>query len=537
MIKKQFFLFAFLLFSVFYSCKSSNKQYGISKQNIPDYGDYFIASSIGDASYLNPILATDNASGTINSLIFNGLVKYDKDIRLVGDLAEKWKISDDGLVITFYLRKNVLWHDGKKFTAEDVKFTFEKLIDPDVRTPYGSDYLLVKKFEIIDPYTLRITYKEPFSPALESWGMGIIPKHIFSNGDFNSHPANRKPVGTGPFVFNEWKTDEKIVLEPNPNYFEGKPYIGKYIFRIIPDQSVEFLELRNESIDEMGLTPDQWRAYPEFFTNYNKFRYPSFSYTYLGFNLEHPLFKNIKFRMALAHAINKQEIINGVLLGMGKISTGPYPPQSWAYNPEVKDYNYDISKSKELLSDLGWKDSNNDGYLDNQGKDLEFTILTNQGNKLRSLTAEIIQSQLKKVGIRVNIRIIEWSAFIHQFIDKGNFEAVILGWSLARDPDQYAIWHSSQRGDGKYNFVSYENRIVDGLLDTGRRTFDQDKRARIYHKIHELIAKDLPYIFLYHPESLVVVHKRLRGPKVEPVGIGWNFHKWWVPKDEQKYKI
>jgi peptide/nickel transport system substrate-binding protein len=510
------------------SCKKQIQTNLPSDDKSPADGDIYVAASLGDASYLNPILSTDSASGSINVLIYNGLVKYDKDLKLTGDLAESWEVSADGLIITFHLRKNVKWHDGEPFSAEDVKFTYEKLIDPSVKTPYGADYLLVKKLEVLGPYTVRVSYKEPFAPALESWGMGIIPKHIFSSGDFNTHPANRAPIGTGPFKFSEWKSDEKIVLDANPDYFEGRPHINKYIYRIIPDDAVQFLELRKQSIDEMGLTPDQWGAYPEFFKAYNKFEYPSFRYYYLGFNLNKYPFSDIKFRQAIAYGINKKELIDGVLLGMGKTATGPFPPQSWANDPAVTDYEYDPAKAKELLSQLGLLKDN---------KPFEFTLMTNQGNKLRSLTAEIIQAQLKKIGVKVNIRIIEWSAFIHQFIDKRNFDAVILGWSLGKDPDQYTIWNSNQVKEGQYNFVGYKNPEVDRLLEKGRKTFELAERRKIYHAIHRLLHDDLAYVFLYYPEDLPVVHKRFIGPEVAPAGIGWNFFKWWVPKQQQKYKI
>jgi len=533
------FKYLILLFSLFFltSCdRHRNAQPTAADSNLPAYGDTYVASSIGDATYLNPVLASDSASGDINGLVFNGLLKYDKDINIVGDLADKWTVSPDGLILTFHLRKNVRWHDGAPFTAADVKFTYQKLIDPKTKTPYSADYLLVKKFEITDPYTIRITYKEPLATSLESWGMGILPKHIYEKGDFNSNPANRLPVGTGPYMFKEWKTDEKIILDANPNYFEGRPYIDRYIYRIIPDQSVEFLELRKQSIDEMGLTPDQWNAYPEFFKSYNKFRFPSFSFVYFGLNLNMPLFKDQRFRKALAYAINKEEIIRGVLLGMGKAATGPFPPQSWAYDRSVRDYEYNPQKSKEILKDLGWVNTNNEGYLQRNGETLGFTIMTNQGNKMRSLTAEIIQAQLKKVGIKVNVRIVEWSALVHQFIDKKRFEALVMGWSLSRDPDQYPLWHSSQTKEGQYNFISYSNPEVDRLLGEGRRTLNKARRVPIYHKLHRIMAEDLPVIFLYYPDSLPVIHKRFRGVEVAPLGIGWNFIKWYVPKNEEKYR-
>ena len=531
------FTFYFLLFT-FTLCIGCQKTETVKQTSGNDnFGDYYVESSIGDASYLNPVLASDSASADINNLVFNGLVKYDKNINIVGDLAESWNVSGDGKTIVFNLRKHIRWHDGKPFTAEDVEFTYQKLIDPKVKTPYSSDFELVKKFEIINPYKIKITYKEPFSPGLISWGMGIIPKHIFQTGDFNTHPSNRKPIGTGPYKFVEWKTDEKIVLEANPDYFEGPPKISKYIYRIIPDQSVQFLELRNETIDSMGLTPDQFNAYPSFFTNYNKFRYPSFGYAYLGYNLLNPLFKEKEIRQAIAHSINKKEIIDGILLGLGVPATGPYPPTSWAYNPDVKDYEYNPEKAKKIFRKYGWIDSDKDGWLDKNGKKFEFTIITNQGNKSRAVAAELIQAHLKKVGIKVNIRILEWSTFIHQYIDKKNFDAVILGWSLSRDPDQYPLWHSSQQKEGQYNFVSYTNKEVDKLLEEGRRIFPEKQRQKIYRKIHKILAEDQPYTFLYIADALPVIHKRFIGPEVAPLGIGWNFREWYVPREKQKYLV
>jgi len=504
----------------------------------PAYGDTIIQASIGDASYLNPILASDSASGDINGYVYNGLVKYDKNLKLVGDLAESWDVSEEGLVITFHLRKNVKWHDGKPFTSEDVKFTYDKLVNPNTKTPYASDYLIVQRLEIVDPHTVRIRYKEPFSPGLESWGMGIVPRHIFERGDFNNHPANRQPIGTGPYKFIEWKTDEQIVLEANDDYFEGRPYIDRIIYRIVPDQAVQFLELRRGTIDTMGLTPDQYQKEAtgkEFLDNFNKFRYPGFGYTYMGYNLKNPLFNDKRVRQAITYAINRREIIDGILLGLGQISTGPFPPTSWAYNKDVPVYEHNLEKAKELLYNSGWQDTDGDGILDKGGRPFSFTLMTNQGNKMRELCATIIQSNLRKVGIRVAIRILEWASFIHQYVDKKNFDAVILGWSLSRDPDQYTIWHSSQIKEGQYNFVSYGNPEVDRLLVEGRRTFDMERRREIYNRIHAILADEQPYTFLYVADALPVVQKRFHGIEVAPAGIGYNFIKWYVPKDQQKY--
>ena len=550
MTKKLLLVFIFIALvgvTVIYLVKTHKNGPGSrlsTVESIPAYGDAIIYGSIGEPSILNPILASDSSSFDIIDLVFNGLVKYDQDIKLVGDLAEKWDVSKDGLTINFFLRKNVKWHDGFPFTSEDVIFTYQKLIDPGIKTAFSSNFQLVSKVEAPDPFTITVTYKEPFAPALESWGMGILPKHVFGEmtaAEFNQSDFNRFPIGTGPYKFKEWRTGQKVVLESNPDYFEGRPYIDKYIYQIIPDQSVQLLSLKTHTIDMMSLTADMYvkeANNPEFEQGINRFRYPSFNYTYLAYNLNNPLFKNTRWtRQALSYAINRQEIIDGTLQSMGTVCTGPFPNRSWAYNPEVKPYEYDPEKAKAMLASIGWKDTNNDGYLEKGGKKFEFTILTNQGNKERELAATIIQEQLKKVGIKVNVRILEWSTLIHQYMDKKNFDAILLGWSMTPDPDCFDIWSSEKTKEGEYNFISYKNPQVDILLALGRKTFDREERMKIYHKVHTLIAEDQPYAFLYVRDSLIAVDKRFQDIKVEPIGIGYNFTKWFVPKTMQKYTL
>lgn len=495
----------------------------------------FVEGSIGDARRLNPIIANDNASGTINDLVFNGLVKYDKDIKLIGDLAERWEISNSGKTITFYLRKGVKWHDGAEFTADDCLFTYQKLRDPKVVTPYSSSYMDVLKAETIGRHIFRVTYKEPFSPALESWSMGVIPKHLLDGKDINTDAFNRHPVGTGPYKFKEWIAAQKIVLDANDDYFEGQPHIGRVIFRIIPDNTTMFQELLSGGVDMMGLTPLQYLRKSEtrrIRENYRKFRYPANAYTYLGYNLRNSLFVDKKTRQALAYAIDRQAIIDGILLGIGKPCTGPFSYLSWAYNPHAKSYPYDPARAKRMLVEAGWKDV--DGVLEKNGRPFQFTILTNQGNNERIHAAEIIQRNLKAVGIDAKIRVMEWQAFLEQ-VDNRTFDAIILGWSMSRDPDLYDIWHSSKTKKGEYNFIGYKNPEVDRLLIEGRRTFDIEKRKKIYYRIHEILAEEQPYAFLYVPDALPIVHKRFKGVEPAPLGIMYNFIEWYVPKNRAEW--
>jgi peptide/nickel transport system substrate-binding protein len=504
----------------------------------PVHGDTIVVGSIGDASNLIPLLASDSPSHQVASLIYNGLVRYDKNLKLEGKLAKSWEISADGLIITFHLRHGVKWHDGAPFTADDVMFTYRLIIDPKTPTAYAGDFEQVKEAKIIGTYTFQVVYEKPFAPALASWGLSILPKHLLKGQDITKSSLSRHPIGTGPYIFSQWKGGEKIELAANPDYFEGQPYIDRYRYRIIPDSATMFLELKAGNLDWMSLTPiqyDRQTAGKKFKGKFNKYRYLSFSYTYLGYNLKNPLFQDRRVRQALSFAINKQELIDGILLGYGRVATGPYKPDTWFYHQPNKKYSYNPEKAKQLLREVGWQDRDGDGLLDRDGHPFIFTVMTNQGNTLRAQTAVIIQRRLEEIGIKMKIRIIEWSAFINEFIDKRKFEAVILGWTTGQDPDMYDIWHSSKTGPKELNFISYKNLEVDRLLEKGRHTFEREERQKYYDRFQEILAEEQPYTFLYVPESLPIIAARFHGIKPAPAGISYNFIKWYVPQTLQKY--
>ena len=505
-----------------------------------DPGDALVVASIGEPSTLVPILAADSASAHICGLVFNGLVKYDKNLRLVGDLAKRWEILDHGLTIVFHLRRNVRWHDGQAFTAADVEYTYYALVDPNVRTPYRGDFERVQSLQTVDDWTVRVTYREPFAPGLASWTMPIMPRHLLKGHDLQTTPFARRPIGTGPYRFVRWRAADRIELTANPDYFEGAPRVQWYLYRIIPDAATTFLELQTEGVDAADLTPLQYRRQtttPFFDTHYHRFRYPSLGYAYLGYNLRLPMFQDRRVRQALNLAIDKVELVRGVLLGLGQVATGPFMPDSWAYNPEVRAAPYDPARANALLAEAGWIDRDGDGWLDHDGHPFTFTILTNQGNTSRALAAQIIQRRLREIGIDVHVRIIEWSAFLTNFIHKRQFEAVLLGWSLSPEPDPYDIWHSSKTREGEFNFIGYANPTVDHLLEAGRRTFVQADRAALYHQVHAILADEQPYCFLYIAEALPIVHARFRQVEAAPAGLEYNLIDWSVPHAEQRYQL
>ena len=515
----------------------------VSEKPVP--GDTLIQASIADISGLIPNVTTDGASHAVGALIYDGLVQTDKDLNWVSSMAESWQFSKDCLTLTFKLRKNVKWHDGKPFTADDVLFTYKAIMNPKTPTAYRDDFEPVSEVAAADAYTVRVTYKQPFAKALGSWGTYMLPKHLLDTwvqqGKLREAPQNTtQPVGTGPYRFQEWKSSEKVVLVANKEYYvEGRPYLGRIVSRVIPSQATIFLELKAKGVDMADLTAVQYARqtdYPAFKKDYQKFRYPGNAYTYFGLNLKDPRFADKRVRQAFAHAINKQELIDGVVMGLARDATGPLRPGSWAYTDKVKRYPYDPGKAKQLLAAAGWADKNGEGVLRNKdGQAFTFTIRTNQGNDERKKIAEIIQERLKEIGVQTDIQTIEWAAFLKEYIKQRRFEAIVLGWGTGIDPDQYPVWHSSQAGPEQLNHISYANPEVDALLEKGRMSCNQKERVATYHRIQEILAEEQPLIFLYFKDVLPAVSSRVRGIKPEPAGIGYNFIDWFVPKQLQRY--
>jgi peptide/nickel transport system substrate-binding protein len=509
----------------------------------PAYGDTLVEATLGDVSSLIPNITSDGPSHEVGGLIYNGLVTSDRDLNIVGEMAKSWDFTPDCRQLTFTLRDNIKWHDGTPFTADDVVFTYHAMVHPKTPTAYKEDFRAVERIEAVDPLTVRIAYARPYAKALQSWSMWMLPKHLLARyveeGRLREAPQNRNmPIGTGPYRFREWRPGEKVVLTANPDYFEGRPFISRIVYRVIPSQATIFLELKAKGVDTANLTALQYTRqtrYPAFDKAYHKYRYPSATYTYFGFNLKDPRFADVRVRQAFAHAINKQALIDGVLYGLGREATGPYKPGTWVYNPNVKRYPYDLERARQLLAQAGWTERNADGLLVKDGKPFTFTLMTNQGNDERKKVAEIIQASLKELGVGVDIRILEWASFIKEYVKKRRFEAIVLGWGIGQDPDQYEIWHSSKTGPDDLNTISYANHEVDGLLERGRSSCFETERKKSYDRLQEILAQEQPIIFLYFRDSLPAVAARVRGVKESPNGIRYNFTEWFVPAALQRY--
>ena len=537
-------IFALLFGSlILISCsKESSEIIDFNKEYNKINGGSLINAMAGEPSNLIAMIAGDSASSQIAGNIFNSLIKYDENLNYAPDIAASWEISNNQKTITFNLKKNLKWADGKPLTSSDVLFTWQLITNPNTRTPYASDYQLVKNASAPDPLTFKVTYETSYAPALDTWSsLHILPKHILRDEDINNTFFSRKPTGSSYYKLGSWVNGQQVTLEANDKSISGVPLIKKLISRIIPDTSSQFLELTADNIDLMNINPIQYqRVFParkDLRRKIELYKELGNGYTYLGFNLKKEPFNDIRVRQALNYAIDKDEVIKGVLLGLGEPISSPYKPGTRWNNPNLTPYPYKPSKALQLLKEAGFKE-NKDGLLTKNGNPLKFEIITNQ-NKQREMTAVVIQKRLQEIGVEVSIRVIEWASFVNRFIKTGDFDVVVLGWSLSLDPDQYNIWHSSQQGPGQFNFLGYSNKKVDKLLELGRKELNISKRERIYHEFSKYLLEDSPIVYLYAGYGLSAVHKRVKGIKnpAPPAGIYHNNYDWFVPEPLRRNEI
>lgn len=426
-------------------------------------------------------------------------------------------------VIEFKLRPNVTFHDGQPVTANDVKFTYEAIVNPRNLSPRIPDYEPVLKVDVIDPLTVRITYKRLYSPALGSWGMGILPSHLLNKEALAAEAKrrgldpekftlrqsefNRRPVGCGPFIFDEWKSDQHIRLKRNDHYWEGPPNYRQYVMRVIPDPLTQEMEFYAGTIDDYLVQPHQVARLKQD-DRFQSFSATAFGYSYIAYNMRREPFNDPLVRKALGMAIDTQKIIDHVLYGQAEPITGPFAKQTDYYNHDIKPLPYDPEGALELLKRAGWE-RGSDGYLYKSGKRMAFTLITNNGNMLRKAILAIAQDAWKKLGIQVETDLLEWSVFVEKRINQLDFDALILGWSLGIDPDLYQIWHSSQTNKFQLNFVGFSDPQADDLIIKIRREYDHQRQVEYCHQLHRIIADAQPYTFLYVARSTALLDKRI----------------------------
>ena len=463
------------------------------------------------------------------------------------------KLTEHNPVIIFQLRKGVLFHDGHEFDSGDVRFTYEAILNPANLSPRVPDFEPIKRVETPGKYKVRVVYKRLYSPAFGTWGMQMLPEHLFNKKAIAAEAKrlgrdpkkftlrdsglNRSPVGTGPFRFKEWKSDEVIRLLRFEKYWEGAPKYSEFVYRILPDPITQELAFYAGTADSYGAGAHQVKRLKAD-KRFQVFSGLSFGYTYIGYNMRREPFKDVRVRRALGMAIDTKQIHKYLLYGEAEDLTGPFVKQSDHYNRSIPPLPFDPKGAERLLHEAGWRKKN--GQLMKDGKPLQFTLVTNNGNESRRAISQVAQDSWKKIGIKVKIDRIEWAVFIQKYINTLNYDAVILGWSMGLDPDLYQIWHSSQTNPGQLNFVGYKNPEADKLIIKIRQEYNHKKQVAYAHRLHKIINDDQPYTFLYVGKWTAMLDRKIvileeeskkkpRYSKIKSTRTGnysFEFNKW-----------
>jgi peptide/nickel transport system substrate-binding protein len=512
--KKLFSLilvFTFLVAAALTGCSSAegtnnNGQANGDSEKGGQEGGTLVIAELSDATQLDPHKGTDIPSANVyHGKIYEGLVKQDKNMDVQPALATEWKRVDD-LTWEFKLREGVKFHDGTDFNAEAVKKTFERILDPNTASSRAKLFEMVKEFKIVDDYTIQFVTEYPFAPLLANlahYSGGIIsPAAIEEYGD----ELGQHPTGTGPFEFKSWTPGQEIVLAKNENYWGEKAKVDEVVFKVIPEDAtrIAMVETGEAHIAEPVPVTEVDRIESSQSMKLN--RSEGLGIDYVGFNIKKKPYDDVRVRQAINYAVDTQAIIDGVYNNVGTKATGPMGPGVWGHNPDLKGYGYDVEKAKKLLKEAGYEDG------------FKTTIWTND-NKERVGVAEVIQSQLKGVGIEAEIKVVEWGAYLEATAN-GEHDMFILGWSnMTGDADynQYFLFHSEAQGNpGNRSF--YGNSEVDKLINDGRRATDPKERAEIYAKAQEIELEEAPMIFLRNDENLVVLNKNVKGFWMHPAG-------------------
>lgn len=490
-----FFLFG-VLFVFVVSCTGTS--------SLSPVADRLVVGVEKEPRTLNPLFATDAYSTRMVEIIYSSLVKQDESGLFKGDLALSWEQPDNKKYI-FHLRDNAFFHDGTPLTCDDIKNTFAIIMDSQSKSPYHGDFELVDFVACSDKRTLIVNLKEPFAPFLTSMTVGVIPKHIKNSDELGQHP-----IGSGPFRFVAQRAGDFVLLERFDKYYGEVPKVKEVVFRVIPNSITRVLELEKGTVDLLiNSVP------PESLDRLRKnekikiIRTRGINYNYIGFNLKDAILSKHEVRRAIAYAVDREALIKYVWRGAAQLATGLLSSRNWAYNPNVKVYDYNPSLAKKILDEAGYPDPDADGPL--MRFHLSFKTTT---DRLRRRIAEVIRTQLESVGIGVEVRSYEFGTFYND-IKNGNFQLYTLTWVGITEPDIYHfVFHSSSAPPKGANRNSYSNSEVDKLTDEGRREINPLKRKVIYAQVQEIIAEDLPYVSLYYTDDIAVIRERVQGFKL-----------------------
>lgn len=507
--------------------------------SVPRDGGTLVRRLSSDINTLNFVMHTTQYEKDVLSYIHAPLLEIDQELKIAPGIADSWTVSPDGKTFTFKLNPRATFSDGHAVTASDVVFTLRKIVDPKseaVQLAGLFEGLNLKETRAIDPHTVEVKFYVARASQLLAFNIAVIPEHFYGQGNFKTGFA-RRALGAGPYVLREIKPGESIRLQRRARYWRDRPHIENILFRVVSDDNVAWNAMKRGDLDEMQMTSDQWKREKgdqQLQERIDFRRFYLLGYDFIAWNTRDELLSDKRVRQALAMCLDRRSIISNLFYGTARMMTGPFTPDQWAYNPEVKALEFDISAAKKLMKEAGWTDSNDDGMLDRGGKPFSFEVLIPAGNASSTAQAQVFQDGLKKAGIELKINAIDPAAMFER-IFAGKYQATFLGWNLDLDPDLFSILHSSQIPPAGQNFVFYSNPEVDRLITAGRTEFDQEKRAEIYKQLHAILADEQPYTWTVQVSTKWAVSKRVQGVE-ESNGLGlfsWypGPFQWWLASD------
>ncbi len=484
---------------------------------------------------LNPLLLSYTAATDVHDKLFLRLHRFDKGMNIVPELARSWKFSEDFRELTYYLRRNVKWSDGRPVTAEDVVYTYRLMMDPKIRYARAGQLQFVESVEAVDQSAVKFRFNRVYSDELFDTGIFVLPKHALEAlSDIRSGEFDLAPVTDGPFALEQWNRGVSLALVPNKTFYKGRPALDRIEFRFYGDDQSLLAAVQNGQVDVTSDLSPADAGKLEGDANLKVIDYPGWSYTYIGWNLKNPMFAEAETRRAFAMAINSNDLIQQVLHSKGRQVAGPLLPTSWAYDEQQKALPYDPSKLKNLLAQMGWKEKNRDGYLykQNQRQPLEMTILLAQGLPVQEAAASMVQRQLKDIGIKVNLAVVDAVTFIQRIRD-GRYDAMMFSWKNDYKVDPTAVWYSKPE-KGRFNLLGYSNPEVDQLIDQGLATLSRRKAKELWVKFQRIITDEQPTTYLFVPDVVTVAYKGFRGPGRDDRGPLASVDEWWIPSAERR---